>query len=516
MIRTPSIGGYCPASAYTSIGWSSNETAAYPDNLAYASCDERTYALPEAFTNENCMASQFANGTTWADDVHPLEKEGAMTVDVGEQYHYATVGMFGFIFNAIAFPLNPHFMQKVFVAKNTEVLKRSLMLMCFGALVVNLPSAYYGFVTRAELQEEQCEDEPRGTKLKTVGAAFPQIAGELINKGGFAEFISVIASCSALAAIMSTCDSTIIGANNVVTVELVQNWLWKSATHVQLEYFSMAFTPVFAVLALIFAFASEGVPFSTLINLQNSFVWQVFPTACAAIYTDFFSGHCLLLGEIVGLAVTIAIEISISQNPGKDGVHFYLPSGLYAITCNTATVVASQLVCNALGLASGDDSTRTFDTVRADVKGDAGAMSSWMKQGRLTAHGINTDILDGVTVPLDTRLGKILTVGAMVVICLGLPWFEGPYTKQTVVAGMPAFASIFFTFYLVALAMIVYAFWLWKPRPEPEEEDTSASPERVAENASNKHTGSADAAPTDKGGQDLTGDAAGLLDDSAA
>jgi len=258
------------------------------------------------------------------------------------------------------------------------------------------------------------------------------------------------------------------------------------------------------------------VPFSTLINLQNSFVWQVFPTACAAIYTDFFSGHCLLLGEIVGLAVTIAIEISISQNPGKDGVHFYLPSGLYAITCNTATVVASQLVCNALGLASGDDSTRTFDTVRADVKGDAGAMSSWMKQGRLTAHGINTDILDGVTVPLDTRLGKILTVGAMVVICLGLPWFEGPYTKQTVVAGMPAFASIFFTFYLVALAMIVYAFWLWKPRPEPEEEDTSASPERVAENASYKHTGSADAAPTDKGGQDLTGDAAGLLDDSAA
>ena len=70
-------------------------------------------------------------------------------------------------------------------------------------------------------------------------------------QGGFAEFVAVIASCSALAAIMSTCDSTIIGANNVVTVELVQNWLWKGATHKQLEYFSMAFTPVFAALALV-------------------------------------------------------------------------------------------------------------------------------------------------------------------------------------------------------------------------------------------------------------------------
>ena len=69
-------------------------------------------------------------------------------------------------------------------------------------------------------------------------SAFPVVTGELIDQGGFAEVIAVVASCSALAAIMSTADSCIIGANNVITVDWVKNHLWKSASDKQIQRFS--------------------------------------------------------------------------------------------------------------------------------------------------------------------------------------------------------------------------------------------------------------------------------------
>jgi hypothetical protein len=37
------------------------------------------------------------------------------------------------------------------------------------------------------------------------------LLSDMMNKGGFAEFVAAIASCSAVAAIMSTADSCIIG-----------------------------------------------------------------------------------------------------------------------------------------------------------------------------------------------------------------------------------------------------------------------------------------------------------------
>ena len=69
-----------------------------------------------------------------------------------------------------------------------------------------------------------------------IGAYNP-CCGQFVSLG-FAEVIAVVASCSALAAIMSTADSCIIGANNVITVDWVKNHLWKSASDKQVHRFS--------------------------------------------------------------------------------------------------------------------------------------------------------------------------------------------------------------------------------------------------------------------------------------
>jgi Na+/proline symporter len=126
------------------------------------------------------------------------------------------------------------FGAQVFVARSDTVLKHSLMMITPAALVTNLPSIYYGFVRVAALPD-------------VSGGAFAAVTGVMIDKGGFPELVAVVAACSALAAIMSTADSTIIGANNLLTVEWVKNFLWRSASPRQLVWVAKGVTVVFSV-----------------------------------------------------------------------------------------------------------------------------------------------------------------------------------------------------------------------------------------------------------------------------
>lgn len=145
----------------------------------------------------------------------------------------------------------------MFAAKSDRVLKHSLMLLTGAALVTNLPSLYYGFVRVAAMPDAQ-------------GSAFAVVTGKMIDIGGFAEIVAVVAACSALAAIMSTADSSIIGANNLLTVEWVKNFLWRGASPQQLAYVSKGVTVCFAVAALLFSFNVDKIPFGALFNLQVS------------------------------------------------------------------------------------------------------------------------------------------------------------------------------------------------------------------------------------------------------
>jgi Na+/proline symporter len=172
-------------------------------------------------------------------------------------FQHVALSMLMFNLNGMAFGLNPHFLQKVFAAKSDLVLKRSLMLLTVAALVTNLPSLYYGFVRVAAMPDAE-------------GSAFSVVTGKMIDRGGFSEIVAVIASCSALAAIMSTADSAIIGANNLLTVEWVKNFLWRGASPQQIEYVSKGFTVGFAICALIFSFNVDKIPFAALFNLQVS------------------------------------------------------------------------------------------------------------------------------------------------------------------------------------------------------------------------------------------------------
>ena len=130
-----------------------------------------------------------------------------------------------------------------------------------------------------------------------------------------------------------------------------------------------------------FAFFSEGISFTTLLNLQNSFVWQVLPTMAVALHSDTIAAHPLLYGQVSGLATTLAMELVLDVDAGKQKADYILPSGLWAVMVNVCVVFLSQAILTAMGSSLASDNKRTTDTIRLKAGAEAGG-PFWMKQPR--------------------------------------------------------------------------------------------------------------------------------------
>ena len=69
--------------------------------------------------------------------------------------------------------------------------------------------------------------------------------------------------------------------------------------------------------------------------------------------------------------------------------------------------------------------------------------------------------------PLRTPKGKACIAVVVVMFLMALPWYNAPYSTQAIQSGMPSWAVIFLSAYIVAIVILVYAFSLW----ETEEDD---------------------------------------------
>ncbi len=90
--------------------------------------------------------------------------------------------------------------------------------MNFVGYIATLPGVLVGIMVAASLQNVYVEP--------SANAAFGVLLSDMMNKGGVAEFVAVVASCSAVAAVMSTADSCIIGLTNVLSRDFLNNWLF--------------------------------------------------------------------------------------------------------------------------------------------------------------------------------------------------------------------------------------------------------------------------------------------------
>ena len=125
MERSFTTFGKCDVSLYEDYFASSADEAA----LKYSA-----RPLPGSFANKNCYASTLANnGAEYAPDVSLAQIATATAMDHAKTktWDHTQFSSFMFLVGLYSFALQPHLMQKIFVARSQASLRKALMAMHF-------------------------------------------------------------------------------------------------------------------------------------------------------------------------------------------------------------------------------------------------------------------------------------------------------------------------------------------------------------------------------------------------
>eukprot|EP00523_Entomoneis_sp_CCMP467_P001185 CAMPEP_0168750260 /NCGR_PEP_ID=MMETSP0724-20121128/17173_1 /TAXON_ID=265536 /ORGANISM="Amphiprora sp., Strain CCMP467" /LENGTH=730 /DNA_ID=CAMNT_0008798261 /DNA_START=26 /DNA_END=2218 /DNA_ORIENTATION=+ len=124
-----------------------------------------------------------------------------------EQWRQWQFYLLGFSFFTL-----PHLMQRVYAARDLKSLRFGWAVLTVSPWVAMFIGVFLGTVGVQILSDAGVEDPAN---------PFTAIIEEVMNVGGFAKGVGVISLTASLAAIMSTADSLIIAASQLITVEIV-------------------------------------------------------------------------------------------------------------------------------------------------------------------------------------------------------------------------------------------------------------------------------------------------------
>jgi Na+/proline symporter len=108
----------------------------------------------------------------------------------------------------------PHFVQRVYAARDLNSLKAGYYVIAVGPWYTSLVGVFMGTVGVMLLANDD------GTP-KVSTSPFTDIIEAIMNLGGFAKGLGVIIITASLAAIMSTADSLIIAISQLITAEII-------------------------------------------------------------------------------------------------------------------------------------------------------------------------------------------------------------------------------------------------------------------------------------------------------
>lgn len=105
----------------------------------------------------------------------------------------------------------PHAIQRIYAARDTRVLRRSLRVMIFMPLVTTLVVLLVGIAAHGILGDQE---------VMATDRVMPAFLAAVAGGGGIAEWATALVLVGALAAMMSTADSALLSLSSIVTVDL--------------------------------------------------------------------------------------------------------------------------------------------------------------------------------------------------------------------------------------------------------------------------------------------------------
>ncbi|EKX46008.1 hypothetical protein GUITHDRAFT_94455 [Guillardia theta CCMP2712] len=219
----------------------------------------------------------------------------------------------------IAATMYPHLAMRLYVARDSRSMKIGLAGMNFTFFIVQFSSMVTGWVAVKALAGSP----------KTY-STFGSIAAIVRNKGAGGEFASALLVTAAVCAMLSTADSALIAFSTMWLRDFYLPYIKPTAS----QFSQVVFTKVMGVfgLALGVFLACMSVRSAQPWNLSNLFSLQtvtpihVAPAVWLGLHWKGLRGEPVLLGMIVGLAVTFGftfsslnVKLSLGQEEIKSG-----------------------------------------------------------------------------------------------------------------------------------------------------------------------------------------------------
>jgi SSS family solute:Na+ symporter/sodium/pantothenate symporter len=267
------------------------------------------------------------NGTTCAlgcvADTQPLFLKYPSNA---EEADYPVNQILSFVLIQFAFPLSPHLAQRVLSSGSASSLKTAVYFLAIASIFSIIPSIMIGII-RASYPVESLDFAPESSTFAMML--------EIIMKTSVPGYIlGCIGFGSAIAAIMSTTDSAIMGISNIFCIDFYIQYISPDATATSVLIVAKICSTAVVLVAWMWSqsFWQGGTLDLSELNIwQNSVLLQALPTFGFGFFCDIphEAPSILLAGILVGfLSIPITYPLAYGFDPG-----------LWALLANTITCI---------------------------------------------------------------------------------------------------------------------------------------------------------------------------------
>mmetsp|Transcript_4892 Transcript_4892/g.7623 ORF Transcript_4892/g.7623 Transcript_4892/m.7623 type:complete len:600 (-) Transcript_4892:1622-3421(-) len=234
-----------------------------------------------------------------------------------------------FVVMFITVGMYPHIIQRIYAADSFKSIKYAYSVISLAPWFAVIPAIFLGTMSVQILVDNGIEN---------VTSPFASMLELIMDLGGFAYVVGVIASTATLAAIMSTADSVLIAISQLLTSEVFTHVLPKSSPKV-ICILGRLSTFLIMALALVAAFLG-GQNLIDLILIQNGLMLNNLPIYFFGLYGRSIDPHpwILCFSAICGAATVAILHYTyLQRDPENQPV--MIAAGIAGAGLNFALVV---------------------------------------------------------------------------------------------------------------------------------------------------------------------------------
>ena len=317
-----------------------------------------------------------------------------------------------FLLNMWAAPVTPHFLQRAYLAKTDADLRVVIGAMLVAPFIAQPPGIVMGLVKAA--------NSPAWPPIDQTATAFSGVMAQLKLEGALQYAFVSIMTCCALAAIMSTADSALLGVSSVISNDIIARTLVPSISSRNVVRAGTVASLGACVVSFFLGTYLSSAQMGSIKSFNGGMMMQLLPAFGMGLYTQ-VSERSITLGILVGLLSLLILVIF------GDALGDYIPDISLSAFLNFLTV------------------------------GVAHALFPGQSQQKLLDVTVIRDIMASSREP---RLGLILLMLGLALVTT--PWYKSPGAVEPMILGLPRWGCIQLVGFVVVFALGMLTIGLWK------------------------------------------------------